>query len=336
MSTVIEGLRLDLANAKSYPGIRFIPVISDHPTSNLSVHRFLWEGMEDKSIQVEELPNSSVPTVTLKNNSQESFLTYRGTIIRGGGQNRQMVHSFVVPEQKTIHIPVQCIQQGRWNPHHQREFMNQRGEVTSSTMRFKTKSQSDTWSTITESSHITSTVSRSMDYTVCKDYYVGNENESSTATRSITTNSMEEQRKREQGRNKAQTMLHDLDQPLANQVGMYVIMVDVEELSKNQQSKVLYCLESFASPDLYKKVHKEVVSSFVTDMAMVRQEITTTLPEPTQAQFEEFLQKVKQAPWQKKDGIGKESRQELPASQTMFGESIAMEDQVVHLMCSMY
>lgn len=334
MSIAIKNLRLDLEHAKSYDGIRFIPVVATQPSSDIPVHRFLWEAMEDKSITVEELPNSSVPTVTLNNTATESFLSYRGTIIRGGGQNRQIVHSLIIPENQAIKIPVQCIQQGRWNPHRQQEFTSQRGEVTSSNMRFKAKSQHDTWSSITTDSDITRTMSTSSDFTVSKDYYLGSEHESNIASQHITSNSVAEQRMRQHGRDKAQTMLHELETPVANQVGMYVIMIDAELFRQRQQTKIMYCLEAFASPELYSKIHKEVVSSFIADMAMIQRDIPVQIPEPNQEQFERFIAQIQQAPWQKKDSIGKEVRQELPQSENMFGESISFNDQLLHVMCS--
>ncbi len=335
MALNLEGLRLDIENAKYFDGIHFFPIISEKNTQNTNNYRFLWEGMEEKKVDVEELKSSSVPTVTLTNKSSESYIAYRGNIIRGGGQNRQILHSFVVPAQKSLQIPVQCIQQGRWNPNQNKQFSQKAGEVTSSSMRFKSKTQSDTWNTITEQSTRTHTISCSYDYTVNKDYYTGSHQESITAESSITSSQLEEQNKRAEGREKAQKMLKEMENPLPNQVGIYVVMVDADEFVHGK-TKLMDCLELFGNPDLYQKVHKEVTASFITDVVMYLQGQKITLPPATQERFQAFLTKIKGESWKSASSVGEEKREEIAKSERSFGESISINDEMIHVMCSIY
>ncbi len=335
MAIALEGLELAVEFTRSFDGIRFVPVVSKRATSSTPIHRFFWEGMEDKSVEIEELPSSSVPTVTLKNKSDEFFLTYRGTIIRGGGQNRQIIHSFIIPSKKSIKIPVQCIQQGRWNPHRQRQFMSQSGEVTTPSMRFKTKHQSETWESITQTSTVTRSITPTSDFTAMKDVYLGSDQDYATASATITTSSFEERQEREQGRARAQAMLQALAEVVPGQIGVYVLMVDVEEY-RQDKFKVMECMEIFANPELYKKIHREVVGSFVAEIAMLNKPVTEAIPEVTPALFQNFLEKLKKSNWVTSNSIGNEMRQEVPPNPNVFGESVLLGEEVMHLMYASY
>ena len=333
MVVQLPNIQLATGHTKSYPGIRLTPIVIKGKQESSHINHLLWEGIENQSIEISELKSSSVPTVTMTNKTLEPFLAFRGTIIRGGGQNRQILHSFIMPEQKELNVPVQCIQHGRWNPHHEKKFSSKSGDVTSSTLRFKSKTQCEAWDTITHTTSLSGTSSGTEDYTVTRDYFVGSENESLTATHSITDVSGAKMEKRQKARNRAQQIIKEVEL-LEGQVGMYVTIIDPESWGRETSPIQLQCMELFTSADIYAKVHKDVLSSFVSDIAVLPEEIPLIENEHDDPRFLDFLEKIQKASWQKGITIGKESRQEISSSEELFGESIFLGEEMVHMMCS--
>jgi hypothetical protein len=74
---------------------------------------------------VDELPNASVPTLTVTNPTSDAILLVEGETLVGGAQNRTLNVSVLVPAGATLEIPVTCLEQGRWGS--RREFSS--GEV---------------------------------------------------------------------------------------------------------------------------------------------------------------------------------------------------------------
>lgn len=319
---------------RSYPGIQVTPIVAKQARDS-SVQRFLWEGIEDKSVEIEEQKNSNVPNVTLINHSTERFLGYRGSIIRGGGQNRHLVHSFVVPEKSHIDIPVQCIQHGRWNPHQSNKFSTKSGDITSSSIRFQNKSQQETWRSIRETTTLSGTISMTEDFTVLRDCLVGTPEEMETATSSLAATDSKTHEQRQKSRDRAQKILSDLEQPLPNQVGVYVTVVDPMEWKQGKVT-LIYCVEIFASPQLYGKAHKDIISSFAVDIALLPEGDPRLEPiAMDEGKFKQLLKEIEGGKWKEDRNIGKEKRFELKSpSPQPFGESIVLENDLVHLMYS--
>lgn len=330
MTMLSLDLELALEHTRSYPGIQITPVISKKARSSKE-HRLLWEGVESQSVKIQEKSSSSVPEVELINTTEETFIGYKGSIIRGGGQNRQLLHSFVVPKKASIKIPVQCIQHGRWNPNQQKNFSSKSGDVTSSSLRFSKKSQMETWNNITETATHSGTTSFTEDYTVMHDFMFGNQQESQTAVSSMTVSGVHFEKKREESREKAQQILKETE-PIEGQVGVYIHLVSPEDWKKGNIKRKEF-MEVFASPSLYQKVHKDVLTSFVADAAILPKEEKFEIPPVEKDQFQKFLEKIQNSAWKEKEKIGVEKRQEI-ASSEIFGESISDGEEIVHLMCS--
>ena len=333
MVVQLPNIQLATGHTKSYPGIRLTPIVIKEKSGASHLNQLLWEGIEKQAVEISELKSSSVPTVTVINKTPEPFLAFRGTIIRGGGQNRQILHSFIMPEQKELNVPVQCIQHGRWNPYREKKFSSKSGDVTSSSLRFKSKSQCETWDTITHSTSLSGTSSGTDDYTVTHDYIMGSEEDSLTATSFITDASHGQMEKRQKARNRAQQILKEVEL-IDGQVGMYVTLIDPESWGRKKETVQLQCMELFASNDIYAKVHRDVLSSFVSDIAMLPEDVPTIEQEHDEPMFGEFLEKIQKAPWQQGKNIGKEERQEISTSKEIFGESIYLGEEMVHMMCS--
>lgn len=338
MSIVMPDVKLKIENARQYPGIHIVPVVSGKP-QKVAVNRFLWEGLADKSIEIKEKQHHTVPSVTVINHGSEDFLGYRGSVIRGGGQNRQLLHSFVLPKGATMEIPVQCIQHGRWNPHQSKSFSSKPGDVTSSTLRFSKKSQEETWHTIHETSVMSGTTSCTEDYTVAFDTLIGNRDDMSRATSQLTATDRQGEEVRERSRSRAQEIIKDWDNAVPEQIGIYVIMLDPFEW-KSGNMKLLQCLELFAAPSLYQKAHKDIIASFAVDAALLPQdEISQHFyeakmpPEIDGDMFFKLVGKIRESPWQQHQNIGSENRHETGIANS-FGEVISQSETVLHLMYS--
>ena len=63
---------------------------------------------------VDELPNASVPTLSVTNPTNRAILLIEGESLVGGAQNRTLNVSVLVPAGATLKIPVTCLEQGRW------------------------------------------------------------------------------------------------------------------------------------------------------------------------------------------------------------------------------
>ena len=63
---------------------------------------------------VDELPNASVPTLSVTNPTDRAILLIEGESLVGGAQNRTLNVSVLVPAGATLKIPVTCLEQGRW------------------------------------------------------------------------------------------------------------------------------------------------------------------------------------------------------------------------------
>lgn len=332
---------IELAVEQSYcaAGIQVTPIILKQQ-QNPPVQRFLWEGLEDHSVEIKERQSSSVPMVTLINHKQEKFLGHKGSVIRGGGQNRQLVHTVVVPEGATMEIPVQCIQHGRWNPYQNREFTSKRGETTSPSLRFYAKNQSETWHTISETSTMSGTVSITADYTTTSDFLVGSHEEMHQSTQSIRFQDKGSQEKRTHSRDRAQKMIDDCKN-IPGQVGLYVVMVDPLRWKEGKVS-ALSCIEIFGSPELYQKTHRDIVASFALDAVLLPDDENSSnlyrkeLGEKVDKEkFAKFVESIHKASWQEAKSIGHEQRQET-TSRHFFGETVSLGKDILHLMYSSY
>ena len=63
---------------------------------------------------IHELPDPSVPTLTVTNPEEEATLLVAGEQFIGGDQNRTINVSVLVPARCDMEIPVSCLEAGRW------------------------------------------------------------------------------------------------------------------------------------------------------------------------------------------------------------------------------
>lgn len=73
------------------------------------------------AVVTEVSESGSVPTLLLENNSEKAVFLLDGEELVGAKQNRILNLSILVPARTKLHIPVSCVEQGRWS-HRTREF----------------------------------------------------------------------------------------------------------------------------------------------------------------------------------------------------------------------
>ena len=69
----------------------------------------------DAPVVIEELPEADVPTLLVTSSSPAPVLLVDGETVKGGQQQRTLNVSVLVPAHGTAHIPVSCVEAGRWS-----------------------------------------------------------------------------------------------------------------------------------------------------------------------------------------------------------------------------
>ena len=312
----LPNIYLDVDNIQSQSNICFVPIITRTPTTS-HIDSFLWQGIIDKRVSVEERASGyQVKSITVTNHSDTKFLGHRGNILRGGGQNRHLLHSFILPPSTATEALVQCIQKGRWNPNREQKFYTKGAETTLPSLRFYRKSQKQIWDSIYQTTYNTNTISASQDFTVFRDYLMGTPEEQQQAAQEMENN---------QDQN-IQTDIHQklehLPPVYENQIGILIVSV---------APSCRYHIELYNSTNLYNSVHLDILSSFILDNISNTQQ-AKSLPTIDQEVFSQLQTSIEKAEWQEQKSIGEEQRFNLPLSSTAFGEAILHEDQLIHFM----
>ena len=68
------------------------------------------------SVAITEQPQPTVPTLQLLNRSPLAILIIDGDEVTGGQQNRVVNTTLLVPPKTLFHLPVSCVEAGRWHP----------------------------------------------------------------------------------------------------------------------------------------------------------------------------------------------------------------------------
>lgn len=306
----ITNIYADFAAQQRFHNVVIIPVITKEPRNESEVKHFLWQGMQDGEIEVQERASGYlVKSITAKNYSNKRFLGYRGNILRGGGQNRHLQHSFILGAHMTTNLPVQCIQEGRWNPNREQKFYTKGAETTLPTMRFQNNSQQKIWETIYRTTHNTGTISPTQDFTVLQDALLGN-----NTAESMDNNAIGD----------IKQLLNKIPAVVENQIGIVVVLPP-----SNDSDYYNYHFELHYSPQLYRLVHKDLLSSFIIDASSIN---SGTTPKFTEEEFQQMLASIIDAEWHFFSPVGDEICWRLPLSSTAFGEAVFDNDLVVHLM----
>lgn len=70
--------------------------------------------ISSEGLVIEELAQATVPELTARNPTEKPILIVEGEQLIGGKQNRVINTTVLTPPMSQLHIPVSCVEQGRW------------------------------------------------------------------------------------------------------------------------------------------------------------------------------------------------------------------------------
>lgn len=117
---------VQLGDAQQFLNLTIFPLTRE--VTGDPIYLTLAEALEQDKVRVREISDSgSVPELKLDNPGTERILLLDGEELIGAKQNRILNLTLMAPAQKTIDIPVSCVEAGRW--HHTSEHFEQSNEV---------------------------------------------------------------------------------------------------------------------------------------------------------------------------------------------------------------
>lgn len=106
-------ISIELLDSQKYENVEAIPIKSDF--FGKKDFLTLKKGYEMGLVEIKELENSTVNTVSCKNDSVAPLILIDGDEITGAMQNRIINDTLLIPAKSTINIPVSCTEHGRWH-----------------------------------------------------------------------------------------------------------------------------------------------------------------------------------------------------------------------------
>jgi hypothetical protein len=105
---------LDVGESTVHERMVVFPLFAPNLTSALR-YQTLEQAIAQGAVEVTEQPSATVPELLLRNKGEVMIFVLDGEEIIGGRQNRIVNASFLVAAQSTTHLPVTCVEQGRWH-----------------------------------------------------------------------------------------------------------------------------------------------------------------------------------------------------------------------------
>ncbi|BBM86586.1 ARPP-1 family domain-containing protein [Candidatus Uabimicrobium amorphum] len=314
----VGNLILVLKQAQAFPGLTLIPVYNKANYYHENI--LLGDAVAKEQVTVKEMANSRVQALEVTS-TQSNVICVKGTLLEGGGQDRQVVRSCILAK-GTSQIPVQCVQHGRWNPQGQKTFSSAK-TMTTSYMRHGKQDQTQTWNTI--NSYESSTTRSATESLRCTMSITLDSKKLMSET--VTTHRVQVNETTQNTRSKARNIKEKINPVRPGQVGIFAIRFAGSE---NQQPKFL--LEAVANPVLWEQMHHSVVDSLIYDAAISHSDKKPVIDVRKVAAFLKDLQKGK---WQKAPAVGIEDGWELTQS-SLRGEAICHKHLPipVHIMAS--
>lgn len=107
-----EDIEMELLEPQIYDNIAVIPIRTKASKMDILTVK---KGFELELISIEELEQSSVNEIIVKNNSINPLILIDGDEIQGANQNRIVNSTTLVGPKSSIGLSVSCVEQGRWS-----------------------------------------------------------------------------------------------------------------------------------------------------------------------------------------------------------------------------
>ncbi|MDE0309435.1 MAG: hypothetical protein OXI60_06340 [Acidiferrobacterales bacterium] len=112
ISSTLDGVAI--GSPQTHLNLTMFPLLGEKPVE--IDYLLLDQALEQGAIEISEVSDSgSVPTLKVLNKSIQRVLLLDGEELVGAKQNRILNVSVMIPAQKTITIPVSCVEAGRWH-----------------------------------------------------------------------------------------------------------------------------------------------------------------------------------------------------------------------------
>jgi hypothetical protein len=105
---------LELGELQVAGALTLVAVHADAPPQESLAYQTLEQGLAAGTVVLTELPQATVPTLQVVNNSRLPLLLLDGEEVVGGRQNRVVNTTVLVPGQTTFDLDVTCVEHGRW------------------------------------------------------------------------------------------------------------------------------------------------------------------------------------------------------------------------------
>lgn len=106
-------IAIELLESQKYENVEAIPIKTD--AFGKKDFLTLKKGYEMNLVEIKELENSTVGTVSCRNDAVTPLILIDGDEITGAMQNRIINDSLLIPAKSRINIPVSCTEHGRWH-----------------------------------------------------------------------------------------------------------------------------------------------------------------------------------------------------------------------------
>lgn len=173
--------QLHVGAGQRYGNLTWFPVWTDSPVVTRS-----YLTSTERHIKVEELPQAEVSKLQVENSSAKPVVLFEGMILEGGWQHRSLTKTVVIPAQVRMHLPVVCVEQGRWDASTNRQRFGSRtaparvkaamrgATVRNGTVYQSAPDQGMVWSRVSEYQHRHRNLSRTSSM---KDIFDGMDSE---------------------------------------------------------------------------------------------------------------------------------------------------------------
>lgn len=139
---------LTLGRPQRARNLVFVPIMlrddEEHPCTYTPITQALRQG----TTVIWE--TGSVANLNVRNNSGQPVFAPAGTYLCGGGQDRMLAVSIVIPERSKGKVPTRCVERDRWNPSGQHFTTPEHGSIVESSIADGSTqtSQERVWETV--------------------------------------------------------------------------------------------------------------------------------------------------------------------------------------------